>query len=224
MVERKQIQEERDSAEQCLNICAQVCTHIDQAQLSKVFKDVSTPPDGRWARLGTPSSHDSARLLTAESLKICTKTMEDSSNWLKGHLQNLDNRLASLPAQSPQISSEQAAEQERIQEEIDSIKQCLAIYAEASVQAGQDRTNIFEDVSMTDDGRQAIVSTIGDLISAKRITAGARSMQLMGQMSDESLQQFSRDRHHATEEKGPKTGGGFEDRHGAGWTLTSQKP
>ena len=76
---------------------------------------------------------------------------------------------------------------------------------------------------MTDDGRQAIVSTIGDPISAKRITAGARSMQLMGQMSDESLQHFSRDRHHATE-KGPKTGGGFEDRHGARWTLTSQKP
>jgi hypothetical protein len=114
--------------------------------------------------------------------------------------------------------------QERIQEEIDSIKQCLAICAEASVQAGQDRTNIFEDVSMTDDGRQAIVSTIGDLVSAKRITAGARSMQLMGQMSDESLQHFSRDRYHATEEKGPKTGGGFEDRHGARWTLTSQKP
>ncbi|KAF4610369.1 hypothetical protein G7Y89_g15750 [Cudoniella acicularis] len=102
--------------------------------------------------------------------------MDDSSNWLKGHLRNLDNRLASLPAQSPQISSEQAAEQERIQEEIDSIKQCLAICAEASVQAGQDRTSIFEDVSLTDDGRQAIVSTIGDLISAKRITARARSM------------------------------------------------
>ena len=150
--------------------------------------------------------------------------MNDSSNWPKGHLQNLDNRLASLPAQSPQISSEQAAEQERIQEKIDSIKQCVAICAEASVKAGQDRTNSFEDVSMTDDGRQAIVSTIGDLISAKRITAGARSMQLMGQISDESLQHFSRDRHHATEEKGPKTGGGFEDRHGAGWTLTSQKP
>jgi len=162
----------------------------------------TTPPDGRWARLGTPSSHDSARLLTAESLKICTKTMDDSSNWLKAHLQNLDNRLASLPVQSPEISSEQATEQERIQEEIDSIKKCLAICAEASVQAGQDRTNIFEDVSMTDDGRQAIVSTIGDLISAKRITAGARSMQLMGQMSDESLQHFPRDRHHATEESG----------------------
>jgi hypothetical protein len=77
--------------------------------------------------------------------------MDDSSNWLKGHLQNLDNRLASLPAQSLQISSEQAAKQERIQEEIDSIKQCLTICAKASMQAGQDRTNIFEDVSMTND-------------------------------------------------------------------------
>jgi hypothetical protein len=86
--------------------------------------------------------------------------MDDSSKWLKGHLQSLDNRLASLPAESPQISSEQAAEQERIQE-IDSIKQCLAICAEASVQAGQDRTNIFEDVSMTDDGRQAIIQRLG---------------------------------------------------------------
>jgi hypothetical protein len=136
VVEQKQIQEERDSAEQCLNICAQVCTHIDQAQLSKVFKDVSTPPDNRWARLGTPSSHASARLLTTESLKVCVKITDNSSNWLKGHLQNLDNRLASLPAQSPQISSEQAAEQERIQEEIDSIKQCLTIMCRSLCTSG----------------------------------------------------------------------------------------
>jgi primosomal protein N'' len=106
---------------------------IDQALLSKVFEDVSTPPDGRWARLGTHSSYALSRLLTTESLKVCAKTMDDSSSWLKGHLLNLDNRLASLLAQSPQISSEQAAEQERIQDEIDSIKQCLAICAEASV-------------------------------------------------------------------------------------------
>jgi hypothetical protein len=36
-----------------------------------------------------------------------------------------------------------------------------------------------EDVSMANDGRQAIFSTTGDLISTKCITAGAKSLHLM---------------------------------------------
>ncbi|KAH7370316.1 hypothetical protein BKA65DRAFT_488159 [Rhexocercosporidium sp. MPI-PUGE-AT-0058] len=40
-------------------------------------------------------------------------------------------------------------------------------------------------------GSDVLVSTIGDLISARRVTAGVRSRQWLGQMSDETLQQLS---------------------------------
>ena len=89
---------------------------------------------------------------------------------------------------------EHAAEQERIQDEKDSIKQRLAICAQASEQEDEDRTNVLEDVSTAQDAHQVVVATLGDLISASRVTAGVRSTQWLRQISDATLQQLSRDR------------------------------
>ena len=84
---------------------------------------------------------------------------------------------------------------------------------------------MFEDVSMADNGHQVLVSTIRDLISAKRVTAGARAWQWLGQMFDDSLQQLSRNHGHvATErpkESQTKAGGHFEGRYGVGLKLAS---
>lgn len=222
--ERRRIQEERESAEQCLSICTAVSAHIEQVQSSNVFKDVSTPQDAHYAPLNTFKRPSSAQLLTTGSLKTCKETMASSISWLTKHLQDLDNKLAAFHEQPPPISRAHAAEQERIREEINSTKQCLAICADASKRAQQERTNVFEDVSMADDGHQVIVSTLGDLISATRVTAGARSVQLMGQMSDDSLQQLSQNIGRAAAEKENKsvTGSAFKERYGEGWKLSSQ--
>ena len=220
--ERSRIQEEKQSAEQCLSICTAVSAHIEQVQATNTFEDISTPRDVHYVQLNTPKTPSSARLHTARSLTACKETISSSTSWLTKHLQDLDNKLAVLHTRSPQQSPSHAAEQEKIQEEIDSIKQCLNICAEASERSQQDRINIFEDVSMADDGQQVIVSTLGDLIVARRVTAGARSMQLMGQMSDDSLQQLSQNFGHGTAEKEKKedAGGGFKERYGEGWKLS----
>jgi hypothetical protein len=108
-------------------------------------------------------------------------------------------------------------------EEIKSVKQCLDICSNAAEQTAQTRMNVFEDVSMADDGHQVIVATSGDLISAKRIGIGARSTQWLGQMSDTSLQRLSQDHVQGKREPGPKpevqTGTQFEDRYGVGFQL-----
>jgi hypothetical protein len=80
---------------------------------------------------------------------------------------------------------------------------------------------------MADDGHQLIISTMGDLISARRVTVGSRSIQWLGQMSDTSLQQLSKDQD--TSERGGQAsfeaGTHFENRHGTRrklsqkWTL-----
>ena len=41
--------------------------------------------------------------------------------------------------------------------------------------------------SMADDGHQLILSSMADLISARRVTIGSRSTEWLGQMSDASL-------------------------------------
>jgi hypothetical protein len=77
-------------------------------------------------------------------------------------------------------------------EEFESIRQCLNICMHASEEAEKVRVNIVEDITTAEDSRQVLVSTIGDLITARRVDAGARSLQCIGQMSDETLQQLSR--------------------------------
>jgi hypothetical protein len=222
--ERTQIQEERQSAEQCLSICSAVSAHIEQVQSAYAFEEISTPEDAYRGSLETPNKHSSSRLLTAGSLKTCKETMASSTTWLTRYLQDLDNKLAVLNSRPAQIPNSHTVEEERIREEIASVKQCLSICAEASERAQQERVNIFEDVAMADDAQQVIVSTLGDLILARRVTAGARSMQLMGQMSDESLQQLSQNRSHSVvkKEKGPDAGIDFKERYGEGLKLSTR--
>lgn len=90
-------------------------------------------------------------------------------------------------------SNEQVAHVKKLREKINSMKQCLASCAQASQQAEQDRTHVFEDISIAENGDQLIVVPLGELIEARRITAGAGSKQWIGQMSDASLQQILRD-------------------------------
>lgn len=216
--ERWQIQEERDSTQQCLKICAQVVTHIDQLQPT-VFENISTPSDAFQAPGTKLGGLPSARLIMVNTFKACKERLSDTTIQLEGHLQDLDNRLQNLS-----LPNEQATEQERIKEELNSIKQCLAICAQASTQANKERMNVFEDVSIADDGHQVLVSTIGDLILARRVAAGARSWQWLGQMSDDSLQQLSQNHGHVAG-KGlvePQTeiSSQFEGRYGAGLKLS----
>lgn len=165
--------------------------HIENFR-SNVFENISTSTNGHQGPVTTLGNLVSASLTTNHALKECKDTISEASNKLEMHLQTMENRLRNLRSGSPVVPDEQGTEEERIQEERDSTRQCLAICAQASEQANEDRTNIFEDVSMAEDGHQVIVSTIGDLILAKRVSAGARSTQWMGQMSDDSLQQLTK--------------------------------
>jgi hypothetical protein len=192
--ERNQIQDERDSTLQCLDICARVSSHIDQIQ-SKAFHNVSLPAEDIRLRMQTLNLPVPAQILAVNALTQCKVNLGEATSELSRRLQNVEERLQNAACGASQTPDISAAEKDTLLEEIESAKQCLALCAQASDKAEPSRINIFEDVSMAADGRQVIVSTLGDLISAKRITAGDRSMQLMGQMSDHALEQFACDRH-----------------------------
>jgi hypothetical protein len=78
-------------------------------------------------------------------------------------------------------------------EELESIRQCLNICMQASEEeAEKARVYILKGVTSAEDSRQVLVSIVGDLIAAHRVSAGARSLQCIEQMSDETLQQVTR--------------------------------
>jgi Fungal N-terminal domain of STAND proteins len=139
-------------------------------------------------------SHSRRAGVTADVLKEYKEILTNTTSDLEEHLQEIDNRLQTLSLQGSSMTDEDVTERERVQEEKDSTKKCLAICTQASEHADQVKTNVFEDVSAAKDAHQVIVSTLGDLISAKRVTAGVGATQLLGQMSDASLQQLLKGR------------------------------
>ena len=70
-------------------------------------------------------------------------------------------------------------------------RQCLDICMQAREDLDKARSNVMVDITTAEDSRQVLVPTIGDLIAARIISAGAHSLQAIGQISDERFQQMS---------------------------------
>jgi Fungal N-terminal domain of STAND proteins len=209
--ERKRIIEEIESTKQCLNICTDVFKHINGIRPS-IFEATFTP-----------SMNEDFFVTTKQALESCNKTLDNQMQQLQSHLQELSVRLEGfLSYQGTDV--EKDAERQRILDDFSSTQQSLNICLNASERASKDRLNIYADVAVAEDSSQYIISTVGDLISAKNISAGARSLQCMGQLSDESLQKLVASPRSMAEsgELQTQPGATFE-RYGAGYTL-NRKP
>ena len=222
-----EIQEEKDSTEKCLQICAQVSGYINRVQPDNIA-DVSSTSDRDQATTVTDDSQPtSAKRVIDGALEECKERLATTSSELNERVQKLNDRLAVFLSSGVRLSDDDRTELKQIQEEKDSLQQCLAICTEASAKTNGVRMNVFEDITSVDDAQQLIVSTLGDLISAKRVTTGSRSSQWMGQMSDDTVQQVSRDRSlvgetFAEPQSGPSSDE-FDDRYGAGKQLGARK-
>jgi hypothetical protein len=220
--------QERDSTKQCLDICSQVSMHITSVQ-PNVFENISIPEDSDQAPVTTLIGLISARRATNDALKACESTLSRTASRLQRHLKDVDSELQSLASESSIASSQVGSEQEVLEAEVESTKQALAYMAKKAEDANSSGINVYEHLKLADDCHTVIVSTIGQLISAKYISAGARSTQWMGQMSDESLQGLTRSLPQRNFSRGSEPHPGaahmeFEGRYGAGIKLNSQEP
>ncbi|RMZ76933.1 hypothetical protein DV737_g4577, partial [Chaetothyriales sp. CBS 132003] len=143
------VEEERGSIQQCLKICMEVSHHIDQVQTKSL-----SPPR-------RPAIEPSIK----SSNRIGYTTVQ-----LRARLQDLDRQITTISSANASGAGAPYASVEEMKEVVDSVKQCLNICGEAAEQASAERVNAFEDVRAGDDGHQIILSTMGDLISAKRVT------------------------------------------------------
>ncbi|GLA67624.1 hypothetical protein AtubIFM54640_011307 [Aspergillus tubingensis] len=187
----RDIREEKESTEQCLTICTRVAQVI--AHLQKQLPQFHSKGENMSIQFGSGNGDISGQShnLTSAMLTDFGARVSSNSEALQARLMELTNRLRQMSEQG--IMSEDPTNLNLIKEERESIIQCLNVCSEASELAHRARTNIFEDVTSSDESHQLVVSTIGDLISAKHIITGSKSAQWLGQMSDTSLQQLSRD-------------------------------
>jgi len=222
--ERRQMEEEKLSAEQCLSICAQLSAHIDQLE-------PSTTKRGRSTRATTISPE----YITNNTLLKCKEKLNDTATVLDQHIRRIDEKLKTKSRMAPP-SEEYAAELARLREQREGISQCIAICSEASEGTTTERANVIEDFENGDDSCQFLVSTLGELIWARRVTIGIRSIQVIGQTDNTTLQQVSRDHHSrlvlvpekatpvpensVEQQNGPVVE--FRDRFGPGFKLSAE--
>ncbi|KAL2827135.1 hypothetical protein BDW59DRAFT_57913 [Aspergillus cavernicola] len=187
--ELQQIEEEKQSTKHCLQICKQVSGYIEQYQseCQNITGEASSSPYDNT--IHTNSKFSLSRQIAQGSLISSLQNMTAASARLQQHLNQLEANLQS--SKDPTVSNQATYELQKIKEEKETIAQCLNICADASSLSESARVNVFEDVTSLDDSQQVLVSTIGDLLNARRITTGMRSFQVLGQISDDTLQHLS---------------------------------
>lgn len=216
-VQLHRIEEEKDSTEKCLNILADVSARIDGIYLP--FHNIVGPSSDTDRGISDISGGLSAEQVTSDVLQHCSNELGNRASWLERHLGDLESQISKFPPQD-RGKAEQLSEISKIQVEIQSTKLCLKICNDASRDTALNRINIFDNLTVDEMSNQIIVSTLGDLISTKRPSIGARSQQWLGQMSDASLLQLSKSCSRVPSEKGvlteneqTKTGTPISDEH-----------
>lgn len=183
------MEEERDSTYQCLKICAEVSAHIEEKAQSALPAAIMSPASP------LPEPH-LPFLITADAFNSAQRKIMSTRLELQRHLYSLNSQGKNAHHRLPPSMAKQTIGQQSLEEEIESITDSLSICNRAADQENEIRRNFYEDITVGDDSQQLILS-LNDLISAKRIKAGSRSTQMMGQVSSQSVGEFSRSHYHS---------------------------
>ncbi|KXG51328.1 uncharacterized protein PGRI_093400 [Penicillium griseofulvum] len=223
------MEEERLSTQKCLEICAQLSSHIDQIQKLRKARDSSTD---------SSSSSNVPERVTNEGLQECKNSLMNTAAKLEDHLKILMDRIVTKTKTST-ASQEDIAELLRLQEEWETTRQCMHICSNAGAHLNENPSTI--DNYATGDAIQFMVSTNEKIIHGRNRGLGWRTRQVGGHLSDASLQQLSRDMTRVnfanTDHRGSPSAGHsmqdeglqdqpsseFKDRYGRGFKLTTER-
>jgi hypothetical protein len=194
----QRMEEERESTQQGLEICDQFAAYIEQMRSTSLEKMTRAPT---FSEMG-PShiGHNNIPwLILSQTLTAAEREIINSRLRLLQHQQERGRPRLLQPRESL-LQDDKTDDQKDSQEEADNIKETLNFIDRVSEETSNNRTNHFEDITTGDRSTQAVVSTLKDLISARRITSGSESLQVLGQMSDDSLQHMLRGRDSTREQ------------------------
>lgn len=119
--------------------------------------------------------------------------------------------------------AEVAAELRELHAARGAIRDRMRAVSDADSAAGciVERSNVFEDITIEENSYNFAVSTVGDLVTARRINLTGRSYNVAGQLTDESFQKavetFARNGLQPARDNDSEE---FHKRHGRGVALT----
>lgn len=200
--ELQMMEDEKKSTQKSLEICEGFLSFIHQSRpgLLGDTEDASSSASRSVEPMSLPIAPSLPWLINAEGLSSLHKEVTSWRLRLLRHLYGLDQNI---PAQQRSLmcsDNKQTSESQSIREELSGTEALLEFCKQAEEEANRPRTHLFEDVIAGDNSRQAVVTTLDDLISAKRIKVGNNSDQALGKMSDASIQNFFRLDVHSTDQ------------------------
>ncbi|GAB1210734.1 hypothetical protein APSETT445_009531 [Aspergillus pseudonomiae] len=184
--ELQRMEEEKNSTQKSLDICHQFLAFITQTRSNLLGESGLTLNDSHQPY--SSATPNLSWLINAEGLN---STYKEVTSWrlrLLQHLYGLSKNVQDAPLGLLRPNNGQSSKQQSFQEEYKNTEALLAFCQQAEEAANGPRTHHFEDITTGDHSRQAIATTLNDLISAKRIKSGHQSYQAFGQMSNESIQ------------------------------------
>lgn len=157
----------RSPRNKALEICAQLSAQIERSEsIVEAKRQASGSPEAlRHVRTGKRATKASIQTMVSR---------------LRSHEEILEGRAWKLISSNPP-SKETAEELERLQATRDSICQCIRVLSDANEDTTEiERHNVFEDITLADSSYFFTVSTVGDLVTAKRVNLTSRSYSIGG--------------------------------------------
>lgn len=165
--------EERESTQRGLDMCAQLSAQI--VQFESASKEHAQFSD-------RPSAHKHVK----SGLGEVGGSVQSLVTRLRSHEASISSLLEAMSLKDG-FSEPVAAQLARLQQTKDSISQCIQIVSEAR-ESADERSNVFEDITLADNSYAFSVSTVNDLVTARRLNLKGRSRHFGGQMTDDTVQ------------------------------------
>ncbi|KAM0435653.1 hypothetical protein ACHAQK_008224 [Fusarium lateritium] len=164
--------EEKQSTRKGLQICLQLSAHIESLEST-------SSENPQFAQ------QPSADKYIKSSLSAARGSISALESRLRSHGNEIDKRMETMKLR-PDLSEDDVTELAQLQATKDSIRQCMNVVADAGEDLVEERTNVFEDITMTDNSYGITVSTIKDLVVARRVNLQGQARYVGGQISDAS--------------------------------------
>lgn len=139
---------------------------------------------------GSVGGGSSPETVTNEGLQECKNSLAATAAKLEKHMRAVMDRLLSK-SKTDMSSDEDAQDLSRLRDEWETARQCLDICSRADSHL-KENVSVIENYG-TGDALQFMVSTNGKVLHGTNRGLGWRSRQVGGYVSDESIQQLSRD-------------------------------
>lgn len=173
VIEWQALLEEKESTRQGLQLCAQLSTQIVQFEVSSKEHEQF-------------SKYPSAKKHVKASLGEVRSSIQSLVARLQNHEASIDSQLEAISLNEA-LSEPIAAQLSRLKQTKESISQCIQIVSQAYDLASE-RSNIFEDLTLTENSYAFSVSTVNELVTARRLVLKGRSRHFGGQVTDETVQ------------------------------------